>query len=123
MPDHPTRDDIDLVSGAFWGSNPHEAFTWMRANAPVYWDGKEWGISRYADLKAISKDPATFSNAKGIRADADAIPMMIDMDDPEHLRRRKLVNKGFTPRRVRDSQPVIEVVCDAIIDTICERGE
>ena len=23
--------------------------------------------------------------------------MMIDMDDPDHLRRRKLVNKGFTP--------------------------
>jgi cholest-4-en-3-one 26-monooxygenase len=40
VPDHPTRDDIDLISGAFWGSNPHEAFTWMRANAPVYWDGR-----------------------------------------------------------------------------------
>lgn len=123
VPDHPTRDDIDLVSGAFWGRNPHEAFTWMRANAPVYWDGKEWGIARYADLKAISKDPATFSNAKGIRADADAIPMMIDMDDPEHLRRRKLINKGFTPARVREREDEVRQVCDQIIDRVAERGE
>ena len=49
--------------------------------------------------------------------------MMIDMDDPEHWKRRKLVNKGFTPRRVRDSEQNIRDVCDAIIDSVCERGE
>lgn len=123
MADHPTRDDIDLVSGAFWGTNPHDAFTWMRANAPVYWDGRVWGITKHADLKAISKDPATFSNAQGIRPDAMAIPMMIDMDDPEHLARRKLVNKGFTPRRVREREDEIRAVCDEIIDRVCEKGE
>jgi len=123
MPDHPTRPDIDLVSGAFWGSNPHEAFTWMRANAPVYWDGQAWGVTRYADLKEISKDPATYSNAGGIRADADPLQMMIDMDDPEHFRRRKLVNRGFTPRRVRDREDDLRQVCTEIIDAVCERGE
>jgi cholest-4-en-3-one 26-monooxygenase len=120
---HPTRDDIDLISGAFWGRNPHEAFTWMRANAPVYWDGRAWGITRHEDLRAVSKDPATFSNAKGIRADADAIPMMIDMDDPEHVRRRKLVNKGFTPRRVREREDEVRQACDQIIDAVAEKGE
>jgi cytochrome P450 family 142 subfamily A polypeptide 1 len=121
--DHPTRDDIDLVSGAFWGRNPHDAFTWMRANAPVYFDGRAWGITRHADVKALSKDPVTFSNAQGIRPDAMAIPMMIDMDDPEHFRRRKLVNKGFTPRKVREREDEIRRTCDEIIDRVCERGE
>jgi cytochrome P450 family 142 subfamily A polypeptide 1 len=123
VPDHLVRDDIDFLSGAFWGSNPHEPLTWMRANAPVYWDGHAWGISRYADLKAISKDPGTFSNAQGIRADADPLQMMIDMDDPEHFRRRKLVNRGFTPRRVRDREDEVRAACTDIIDAICERGE
>ena len=123
MPDHPTRDDIDFISGAFWGANPHDAFTWMRANAPVYWDGHAWGIARYDDLKAISKDPATFCNGKGIRADADPLQMMIDMDDPEHFRRRKLVNRGFTPRRVRDREAEVRQACTDIIDAVCERGE
>ena len=49
--------------------------------------------------------------------------MMIDMDDPEHLKRRKLVNRGFTPRRVRDEEDKIRTVCDWIIDQVCERGE
>ncbi len=123
MADHATRDDIDLVSGEFWGRPPDAELAWMRANAPVYWDGQVWGISRYGDLKAVSKDPATFSNAGGIRPDNGPLPMMIDMDDPDHLRRRKLVNKGFTPRRVRASEDRIRLVCDSIIDNVCERGE
>jgi cytochrome P450 family 142 subfamily A polypeptide 1 len=123
VPSHPTRDDIDLISGAFWGSNPHEAFTWMRANAPVYWDGHAWGITRYHDLKEISKDPATFCNGGGIRADADPLQMMIDMDDPEHFRRRKLVNRGYTPKRVRAREDEVRATCTEIIDRICERGE
>ncbi len=121
--DHPTRDDIDLVSGAFWGRDPHEEMTWMRAHAPVYWDGRAWGITRHADLLAIAKDPATFSNAGGIRPGQGPIPMMIDMDDPAHLKRRKLVNRGFTPRRVRDQEAAVRRACDQIIDTVCERGE
>ena len=123
MPDHPTRDDIDLISGEFWGRNPHEAFAWMRANAPVYWDGHAWGVTRYDDLKAVSKDPTTFSNAQGIRADADPMQMMIDMDDPEHFRRRKLVNRGYTPRRVREREAEVRQACTDIIDAVCERGE
>jgi cytochrome P450 family 142 subfamily A polypeptide 1 len=123
VPDHPIRDDIDFISGAFWGRNPHDAFTWMRANAPVYWDGRAWGVARYDDLKAISKDPATFCNGKGIRADADALQMMIDMDDPEHFRRRKLVNRGFTPRRVREREDEVRQACTDILDAVCERGE
>lgn len=119
---HPTRDDIDLVAGSFWGRDPHEEMAWMRANAPVYWDGRVWGITRYADLKAIAKDPATFSNAGGIRPDSGPIPMMIDMDDPAHLKRRKLVNKGFTPRRVREQEAAVRRACDQIIDTVCEQG-
>ena len=123
MADHPTRDDIDFISGEFWGRNPHDAFTWMRAEAPVYFDGRVWGITRHADLKAISKDPGTFSSAQGIRPETGPIPMMIDMDDPEHLQRRKLVNKGFSPRRVHDREQEIRDVCDHIIDQVCEKGE
>jgi cytochrome P450 family 142 subfamily A polypeptide 1 len=125
MADHPTRDDIDLIAGTFYRDDPHEKWTWMREHAPVYFDPNSgvWGITRYHDVKAISKDAETFSNAGGIRPDSPAVPMMIDMDDPEHVRRRKLVNKGFTPRRVRDSEARINLVCDAIIDRVCEQGE
>ncbi len=99
----PTGLAIGLTDGTFYGGDPFPAFAWMREHAPAYFDEPAgvWGISRYEDIKEISKDPATFSNAGGIRPDSDALPMMIDMDAPEHVRRRRLVSEGFTPARIR----------------------
>ena len=115
---------IGLTDGTFYGGDPFPAFAWMRAEAPAYFDETAgvWGITRYADIKEISKDPDTFSNAGGIRPDSDALPMMIDTDAPEHVRRRRLVSEGFTPRRIRESEEGIRIICDAIIDRVCERG-
>jgi cytochrome P450 family 142 subfamily A polypeptide 1 len=48
---------------------------------------------------------------------------MINMDDPEHKRRRNLVNSGFTPRRLRDHERKIRDICTQLIDRVCERGE
>jgi cytochrome P450 family 142 subfamily A polypeptide 1 len=49
--------------------------------------------------------------------------MMIEMDDPQHLLRRKLVNAGFTRKRVKDLDGSIVSLCDTLIDAVCERGE
>jgi cytochrome P450 family 142 subfamily A polypeptide 1 len=95
----------------------------MRQHDPVHWDGRVWGISKYDDLKEVSKNPALFSNAGGIRPDSGPVAMMIDMDDPGHVKRRQLVNKGFTPRRVKESEASARRACDEIIDGVCERGE
>ncbi|HSS09434.1 MAG TPA: cytochrome P450, partial [Acidimicrobiales bacterium] len=100
-------------------------YGWMRRNEPVYFDGHNqvWGVASYDAVLAASKDPSTFSSAGGIRPDSGPLPMMIDMDDPAHWQRRKLVNRGFTPRRVRDSESGIRGVCDELIDRVCEQGE
>ena len=115
---------IKLLDGAFYANDPHPVFAWMRENAPVYWDedGRVWGITRYADLMAVSKDPQTFCNSFGIRPDALAMPYMIDKDDPEHKRRRALVNKGFTLRRVQEREPRIREICVQLVERAKERG-
>jgi cytochrome P450 family 142 subfamily A polypeptide 1 len=117
------RLDIDLLAGEFWGGDFHAALTWMREHDPLHWDGRVWGVSTYELLKEVSRHPEHFSNAEGCRPDAFALPMMIDMDDPEHIRRRKLVNKGFTPKQIRASEPAVRAACDEIIDRVIERGE
>ncbi|MDZ7676812.1 MAG: cytochrome P450 [Acidimicrobiales bacterium] len=120
-----TTRQIPITSGEWWGTNPHDDLAWLRANDPIHWDddGGVWGVTRYDDVKAVSTQPETFSSAGGIRPDTGPIPMMIDMDDPAHKRRRMLVNKGFTPRRVRDQQPRIVEVVDGLIDEVIEQGE
>ena len=116
------RSDIDLLAGEFWGGDYHEALTWLRANDPLHWDGRVWGVTGYEMLREISRQPDRFSNAEGCRPDAFALPMMIDMDDPEHFRRRKLVNRGFTPKQVRGSEPAVRAAADEIIDSVIESG-
>ncbi len=120
----PAELHIGLTDGTFYGGDPFPALAWMRREAPAFYDERAgvWGITRYADIREISKDPDTFSNAGGIRPDSDALPMMIDTDAPEHVRRRRLVSEGFTPRRIRQSEQGIRTICDAIIDRVCERG-
>ncbi|MGO8861170.1 MAG: cytochrome P450 [Acidimicrobiales bacterium] len=115
---------IDLVDGAFWGRNPHEELAWLRSHAPVWRDRRSgvWGVATYELVKYVSAHPELFSNAGGIRPDHGPSPMMIDMDDPAHWQRRQLVNKGFTPKRVRDKEASIRGVVDALIDGICEKG-
>jgi cytochrome P450 family 142 subfamily A polypeptide 1 len=120
----PTDLSIGLTDGTFYGGDPFPAYAWMRRNAPAYFDERSgvWGITRHADIKEISKDPDTFSNAGGIRPDNDALPMMIDFDAPEHVRRRRLVSEGFTPKRIREAEAGIREICDSIIDKVCEAG-
>ena len=121
----PVRDDIDLLDGEFHAREPHDVWTWMRREAPVYHDERNdvWAVTRYRDVLAIEKDPVTFSSRRSPRPHGDPLPMMISMDDPAHHQRRSLVNRGFTPRRVRDRTEEIRRICDDILDRVCERGE
>lgn len=125
MANHPVRDHIDLMDGNWYASQPHDDWTWMRAEAPVYHDPNSdvWAVAKYDDILTVSRDPQTYSSYKAPRPKGDPLPMMISMDDPDHLNRRKLVNKGFTPKRVRDKLDQIGDLCDMIIDRVCEKGE
>lgn len=121
-----TRPDIDLADGHFYaGGQAQAAYTWMRANEPVFRDRNGLaGIATYRAVIEAERRPELFSSAGGIRPDhVPPVPMLIDMDDPGHLRRRKLVNAGFSRRRVENLAAKIESLCDSLIDVICERGE
>lgn len=109
---HPVNPAIRLTDGTFYGADPHPHLRWMREHAPVYWDaaGEVWGIACYEDVLAVSRDPPTWRTSGGIRPDSPAMSYMIDMDDPDHRKRRALVNKGFTPRRVQEREPRIREI-------------
>ena len=105
---------VDVLSPAVYlDGPPWERLAWLRATAPVYDHPLDdpllvdrcWVVSRHEDVRAISRDPATFSSADGIHLRRTAThhfrPNMINMDDPDHHRVRKLVSSGFTPRVVR----------------------
>jgi cytochrome P450 family 142 subfamily A polypeptide 1 len=116
---------LNLLDGSWYGDDPHAVWTELRRESPVHYDpaSKVWGISKYADVLAIEKDPKTFSSHRAPRPHGDHLPMMISMDDPEHQRRRSLVARGFTPKRVAGHETLLRDLCRTIVDRICEKGE
>ena len=44
---------IDILDRAFWQRNPHDAWTWCRANDPVHRDERSgiWCITKHADVQ------------------------------------------------------------------------
>jgi cytochrome P450 family 142 subfamily A polypeptide 1 len=118
------RPDVDLVEGAFYAADPHAALRWMREHEPMYHDRKNelWAVTRHADVLGISRRSDVFRNGGGYRPDAPPVPHMIAMDRPEHMVRRNLVNRGFTPRRVAACRARVREICTDILDEVAERG-
>ncbi len=117
------KPQIDLLSGDFWGSDPHEELAWLRRNDPVFFDERSgvWAITRYDHLRECETNPVVFSNAHGIRPDSGPQGMLIDYDDPIHARRRAIVQTGFTPKHVRALRGWMEVLVDRLFDNVADR--
>ena len=117
--------DVNLLDGNWYADDPHPVWDWMRRESPVHYDevADVWGIARYDDVLAIEKDPKTFSSQRAPRPHGTPLPMMISMDDPDHQRRRSLVNRGFTPRRIGELEDTVAALCRRIVDRVIEAGE
>jgi cholest-4-en-3-one 26-monooxygenase len=115
---------------------PHETFRALRADDPVShhdhptWKRGYWVVARHADVQRVSRDSATFSNAPnpfldGEMAEDDATmaELLISQDPPIHTKLRKLVNKGFTPRRVAQLEDRVRERVDRIVGALADRNE
>ena len=128
--------DIDLTdSKNFVSGVPHEWFTFLRKNAPVWWheetDGPGfWAVTGYDECTTVNRDYEHFSSNKKATyiwdLDEELLAqqqlIMLNMDPPLHTRYRRLVNKGFTPKMVNQLHDRIHAATDAIIDGVIERG-
>jgi cholest-4-en-3-one 26-monooxygenase len=123
-------DSRSYVSGV-----PHAWLAHLRRHDPVHWQDEAggpgfWAVTRYEDCVTVNRDYEHFSSAaRGtmpFEMPEDDIAqqslMMLNMDPPLHTRYRRLVNKGFTPRMVRDLERSIHRSTDAIIDQVVEKG-
>ena len=132
---------VDLSDHAsFRDGFPHEFFTWLRDNAPVWWheptpvtpDGEGfWVVSRYDDVMAVLRDPDTYSSERGgarerggtaIKDERQIGELLNLTDDPKHRRLRSLVNSGFTPRAIEALATDIRVRVGDLLDR-CPVGE
>jgi cytochrome P450 len=134
----PTLSTIDLCDPELFRQGfPHDVFTLLREQAPV-WRHPDtpgakalarpfWVVSRHADIVAVSRDHERFRSYEGPSIpdwDPNARGMtLITMDPPDHSRLRRLVNRGFTPRMIAMLDDQVRGWAVTIIERALEKGE
>ena len=75
-----------LAEPDFFMAYPFDVFARMRAEAPLYWSERDqlWALTKYEDIRYVSKSPQLFSNRFGLvaaqcRTEDDGQPVV---DDP-----------------------------------------
>jgi cytochrome P450 len=129
--------EIDLTDRALFRQGfPHALFTRLRREAPVLWhpapqpsanagDEGFWLLSKHEDVQAANRDSELFSALDGpmlqIRP-AQSGRVIIAMDGAPHIRIRKLINAGFTPRMVGRLEEQARRWAAAIVEEALERS-
>lgn len=112
---------------------PHEVFAEMRREEPIaerMYEGRPyWAITRYQDVVTVTRDPHTYSSARGMtnlpdltEEQMNARRSIIDTDAPEHVRLRKLGIPAFTGRKVKGYEEVTREIAAQLLETAAEQG-
>ncbi|MGY2084545.1 cytochrome P450 [Blastococcus sp. SYSU DS0539] len=127
---------IDLSDRDFWVRPPaerHAVFDRLRQERPFAFFAEPeipnmatgpgyHAVTRYADLEAISCQPAVFCSGEGavsiqdIPADLNEFyGSLISMDDPRHAKIRRIVAKTFTPRMLERVVDSVAAIADDVL--------
>ena len=103
--------------------DPGELYAWLRAQPTLVRDEANnlWVAARHEDVFTVSRDPDTYCNRYGVRPVIAGDMSIITLDGEEHIRTRRMINQGFTPRRVRELIPHVRQLTNEIIDQMTER--
>jgi cytochrome P450 family 142 subfamily A polypeptide 1 len=120
-----TTVDLDFADVANWGQDLNERLYWLCENEPVYWSEKSdlWILTGYDACCEVSKNQEIFTSAQGIRPKQDTVIGFIDEAEPRHGILRKMINKGFTPRMVKQLEEKFRLITKEAIDQIASKGE
>ena len=111
--------------------DPYPYYKRLRDEAPLYRNAElgVWAVSRHRDVLQGFRNSTTLSNKFGVSLDpasrgphASKTMSFLAMDDPDHLRLRTLVSKGFTPRRIRELEPRVTEIAVQHLDTMLEQA-
>lgn len=121
-----TRMIVDLLDPELYKSDPHDTWTWMRANEPVYRDEKNglWGITRHADVMDVERRSSVFSSNGVYRAVlSPGESNMIAQDDPRHRQQRMLVQPQLTHAGVARRAAEVEALVAELVAEVVAQGE
>ncbi|MGZ4694778.1 MAG: cytochrome P450 [Acidimicrobiales bacterium] len=128
---------IDLYDpGGYVAGPPHDTFTRLRREQPVWWqdmpDGTGyWAVLRHADVTHVARHPLVFSAERGGVVLEDLDPeqlammqdMILSMDPPRHADYRRNVAPHFKARVMAGIEDQVRDQCRSIMAGAAERGD
>src|SRR6202158_2927877 len=113
-------------------ANPYPHYKPLLAGPPRILDlfGPTAMVTRFADVTTVRRDNTHFSSVRP--RDPSEAPnegpfagarTMLFSDPPMHTRLRRVVSRGFTPRRIREMEPRLREIAKQRIDAGSGKGE
>jgi cytochrome P450 len=136
-------DDAGLVQPDSYADEAriHALYAQLRAEDPVHWTEPTgfrpfWSITRHADILAVSKANDRFVNRlrtylspvegeqwiQSVTGDTHLFRTLVDLDDPEHMKLRRLTHDWFLPAQLRSREPRIREIARAHVDRMAALG-
>ncbi|CAN5259889.1 cytochrome P450 [soil metagenome] len=122
-------------------SRADEIFAKFRREAPVYWAEPEgyrpfWLVTRHADVMEVERQADLFVNAprtalrtneqeediKKITGTYQAARTLLQMDEPDHRKFRRLTQEWFLPKRVKTLESTMSEIANEYIDKMEQMG-
>jgi cytochrome P450 len=91
--------------------------------------GGFWALTRLDDIAEVSRRPEDFCSSRGTNIFDQPAKLreyrgsIIDMDNPEHARHRRIVSRGFTAKTLAALRTDVEDTSREIIGSVAQRGE
>lgn len=143
-------DDVRLMETSWFMSYPHDVYTRLRHEAPVYWSERDglWALSKYEDVRWVSKHPELFGNAYHIYVAAASVqddgapstdplglprraelrqldalgPLHTDnlvmADGERHRFLRRIAGHAFTPKAIGELEAEVQRIATELFDEI-----
>ncbi len=134
---------VDPKAYSHW-DDLHEKFAWVRANMPLAVAENDnfrpfWAVTRHGDILEISKNNARFANAilsptltdldgeklvKAITPNGDGhlIRSLVQMDAPDHMKYRLLMQSWFMPKNIKKIEAQIRDIARETVDKMLAGG-
>ena len=119
----------------------HALYAKLRAEDPVHWTQPKgfrpfWSVTRHADITTVSKANDRFVNRlrtylgpieseewiKATTGDTHLFRTLVDLDDPEHMKLRRLTHDWFLPPNLRKLETKIAEIAKDHVDRMAAMG-
>ena len=99
----------------------------LREDSPLYFNTYAqgyWVFTRHDAVRDMYKNPQIFSSESITPWEPEPIYRFVptQIDEPDHITYRRIVNAWFSPRAVDRAQPEIRGICRALVQKVAPAG-